>query len=155
MSMIPIPGLEERLHRNGWDVDYNPLTAIQMTCLVWGLGDVIHQRNDHGDYITTDARDLYKVKHSYRLPLRIKVAQKAKRRVAGPMSNLCRSKSAPCCVGYLISTDLYGSVLVSWCAKKSAYPNCSGALTNCSGRLITVPEDYNCYGRLITATEDL
>ena len=35
----------------------------------------------------------------------------------------------------------YGSVLVSWCAKKWAYPNCSGALTNCSGRLITVPED--------------
>ena len=26
--------------------------------------------------------------------------------------------------------------------KKSAYPNCSGALTNCSGRLITVPEDF-------------
>ena len=25
--------------------------------------------------------------------------------------------------------------------KKSAYLNCSGALTNCSGRLITVPED--------------
>ena len=25
--------------------------------------------------------------------------------------------------------------------KKAAYPNCSGALTNCSGRLITVPED--------------
>ena len=25
--------------------------------------------------------------------------------------------------------------------KKSAYPNCSGALTNCSVRLITVPED--------------
>ena len=35
--------------------------------------------------------------------------------------------------------------------KKSAYPNCSGALTNCSGRLITATEalqvfrkTYNC-----------
>ena len=46
--------------------------------------------------------------------------------------------------------------------KKSAYPNCSGALTNCSGRLITVPEDlwllrktYNCPEDLISASEHL
>ena len=50
---------------------------------------------------------------------------------------------------------MYGSVLVSWCAKNPAYPNCSG-------RVITTPEDlelirknYNCYGRLITVPKDL
>ena len=38
-----------------------------------------------------------------------------------------------------------------WChdVQKSAYPNCSGALTNCSGRRITIPED------LINAPEHL
>ena len=33
------------------------------------------------------------------------------------------------------SVTFYGSVLVSWCAKKTAYPNCSG-------RVITAPEDF-------------
>ena len=40
----------------------------------------------------------------------------------------------------LIEVILWKRIGVMVC-KKSAYRNCSGALTNYSGRLITVPED--------------
>ena len=62
-------------------------------------------------------------------------------------------KSRPEAVPGIASYMVWKRISVMVC-KKSAYPNCSG-------RVITAPEDlkllrktYNCYGRLITVPED-